>query len=366
MNLRIVGPTPLPDAVREALARPMINHRGPEFAELTADVIRRMQWAYQTRNEVLLLSCSGTGALEAAVANTISPGDRAVALCIGVFGDRFASIARAFGADLTRLDYEWGQPADPDQLRDYLRANPGCKAVLFTANETSTGVLNPVQELAAVIRAESDALVVVDAISALGAVDIPVDEWGLDVVLTGSQKAWMLPPGMAMASVSPRAWRAAESVTSPRFYFDFRAYRKSQARKQSPYTPPVGLFFALQEALKLIETEGLKECFQRHLRVARHTRQSVQQLGLELFPAEGFRSPTVTAIKAPAGTDADELRAIMRQEYDVVAAGGQQVLKGKILRFGHMGSVVEADMDDAVRALAGALTRIKVENIHRK
>ena len=358
MNLRIVGPTPLPDAVREALARQMINHRGPEFAELTHDLVRRMQWAYQTKNEVLLLSCSGTGALEAAVVNTVSPGDRVLAVCIGVFGDRFATIAQAFGGQVTRLEAPWGCAADPDSVRQHLRENPGYKAVLFTANETSTGVLNPVRELAQAVREESDALVLVDAISALGAVDIPVDEWGMDIVLTGSQKAWMLPPGLAMASVSQRAWQAVEACTSPRFYFDFRAYRKSQAKGQCPYTPPVGLFFALQVALQLMEAEGLKECFARHQRVAAHTRGAVQRLGLRLFPQEGFWSPTVTAVSAPEGVDADELRGIMRTEYDVVTAGGQQSLKGKILRFGHMGSVTEAELDDAVRALEKALAAV--------
>lgn len=259
-NLRIPGPTPLPDAVREASSRQMVNHRGPEFKELITRVTGRLQTAFATRNEILILTCSGTGALEAAVVNFLSPGDPVLAVSIGSFGNRFAKIATTYGADVTKVDVEWGKAADPADVADHLRAMAAAgkpaRAVLLTHNETSTGVENPLRLLAAAVHdAAPDALLLIDAISGLGAVPFETDGWGLDVVATGSQKSWMSQPGVAMISVSERAWQANATATMPRFYFDLAKARKSYATGETPWTPAVGVLFGLDVALEMLEGE---------------------------------------------------------------------------------------------------------------
>ena len=267
--LRVPGPTPLPDAVREAGARQMVNHRGPEFKGLLVRIAARLKAGFRTEHDVLVLTASGTGALEAAIVNHLSPGDSVLAVSIGAFGDRFARIAERYGAQVTRLDVPWGQAAQPETvvaaLRDLRAAGQAARAVLLTHNETSTGVTNPIATLAAAARAaEPDALLLVDGISGLGAIPFETDGWDLDVVTTGSQKSWMTPPGLAMVSVSPRAWAAAERATMPRFYFDLAAHRDSLAKGETPWTPAVGVAFALDAALELIEAEGYPAIFARH------------------------------------------------------------------------------------------------------
>ncbi len=261
VNLRIPGPTPLPDRVREAGARQMVNHRGPEFRELITRVTERLQRAFVTRNDILILTCSGTGGLEAAIVNFLSPGDHVLAVSIGSFGDRFAKIASTYGANVQKMDVEWGHGADPAAVAEALSAmardGRPAKAILLTHNETSTGVENPLSDLARAARdASPETLILVDGISGLGAVPFSTDEWGLDVVVTGSQKSWMAPPGVAMVSVSERAWAAAERSTMPRFYFDLAKARKSLAGGETPWTPAVGVLFALDEALDMLEAEG--------------------------------------------------------------------------------------------------------------
>lgn len=343
-NLRIPGPTPLPDEVREALARPMVNHRGAEFKALLKDVTPKLQHFYDTQNEVLFYTCSGTGGLEAAVVNTLSPGDKAIMIGIGVFGKRAISIAQTYGVNVVPYSVEWGQAAEPETLRQLLRDNPDTKAVWITHNETSTGVTNPVRELAEVVHAESEALILVDSVSGMAALPLPVDELGLDVVVSGSQKAWMIPPGLAMLSISDKALKAYEQSTMPRFYWDFGAMRKAAKEGSTAFTPAISLFFGLQVALDLMLQEGREAIQERHRRAGEWTRQAVQDLGMELFADPTHASNVVTSILPPDGMTNDEIRAAMRDRYNIVLAGGQGDLKTKIFRIGHLGLFTDADL----------------------
>ena len=353
MQLRIPGPTPLPDAVREALARPMINHRGPEFAELITDVTRRLKPFFQTSNDLLILTASGTGGLEAAVVNTLSPGDRVLAVSIGYFGDRFAEIARLFGAEVVKLSVEPGQAADPAVVARALAEQGPFKAVLVTHNETSTGVTNDLAAIAREVR-RTDALLLVDGISSVGSIELRTDEWGCDVVIAGSQKGWMVPPGLTMLTMSRRAWDAYAAARMPRFYWDLGKARAALERGQTPATPAISLLFALQTSLGLMEREGLAAIAARHHRCAERVRQGVRALGLELFAEEAHASDTVTAVRVPEDVDAARLLRVMR-ESGVVIAGGQGALAGRIIRIGHLGWVTEADVDEVLAALERAL-----------
>jgi aspartate aminotransferase-like enzyme len=336
----------------------MVNHRGRHFADLIKRVAARLKDFFRTGNDVLILSASGTGGLESAVVNTLAPGDKVLAVSIGAFGDRFAAIADTYGAQVVMLAYEWGQAARPEDVRRALEEDGDIKAVLVTHNETSTGVTNPLEEIARVVR-EFDKLLLVDAISSLGAIPVEVDGWGLDVVVTGSQKGWMVPPGLAFISMSERAWKAYETSMTPRFYFDLGRHRESLAKGQTPWTPTVSIFFGLDAALERMAEEGLERIFARHARIGRLTREGVKSLGLELFcEDERFASDTVTAVKCPDGVDVGALRNLLEDEYGVVLAGGQAKLSGKIFRIGHLGLVEEDDIREALDALAQALPRV--------
>ncbi len=357
-NLRIPGPTPVPPDILEAVGRPMINHRGREFAALVSRVAEKLKDFYQTSQDVMILSCSGTGGLEAAVVNVLSPGDKVLAVSIGSFGERFAAIAEAYGADVTMLPYEWGQAARAEDVRKALEDEPEIKAVLITHNETSTGVTNPLEEIARVVR-EADKLLIVDAVSSLGAIPLCMDDWGLDVVVTGSQKGWMVPPGLAFVALSERGWKAYESAKMPRFYLDLGRHRDSLEKGQTPWTPAMSIFFGLDVALEQMAEQGLERIFARHARIGRYTREGVKALGLELFcQDERFASDTVTAVKCPDGVEVSKLRNVMEDEYNIILAGGQGKLSGKIFRIGHLGLVSEEDIRQALDALAEALPKL--------
>jgi aspartate aminotransferase-like enzyme len=338
-NLRIPGPTALPASVREAGARQMINHRGPEFAAMLGRILDGMKPYFGTTSDVAMISTAGSGGLEAAVVNTLSPGDRVLGVSIGSFGDRFAKIAGIYGADVTKLDAEWGYAAAADEVRERLRAMPGTKAVLLTHNETSTGVMNPVAELAAAVRAESpETLVLVDSVSGLGAVPFEMDAWGVDVVVTGSQKAWMSAPGLAMIAASPRGWAAMETATMPRFYLDLRAHRDAAAQGQTPFTPAIAVVFQVDEGLRLMGLEGKDAIFARHEACAAAARAGLEALGFELFADPPHASRTVTAAHVPDDLDWKAFNGEVKRR-GVVLAGGQGKLTGKIFRLGHLGSV---------------------------
>jgi aspartate aminotransferase-like enzyme len=353
-NLRIPGPTSLPPAVREAGARQMINHRGPEFAAMLARIQEGMKPYFGTDGDVQILSCAGTGGLEAALVNTLSPGDRVLGISIGSFGDRFAKIAEAYGADVDRVAAEWGWAADPDEVTERLRGGD-YKAVLLTHNETSTGVMNSMPELIAAVRAAApEALILVDSVSALGAVPFEMDAWGADVVVTASQKAWMSAPGLAMIAASPRAWAAMETARMPRFYLDLRRHRDSAASGETPWTPALGVVFQVDEGLRLMASETQAGVYARHEAAATATQAGVEAIGFKLFAEPANRSKTVTAAWIPEDLEWKPFNAGLRRA-GLVVAGGQGKLTGRIFRVGHLGSVTVDEIIGAMATLESAL-----------
>jgi aspartate aminotransferase-like enzyme len=367
LNLRIPGPTPVPADILEAVAHPMVNHRGPEFAALISRVAERLKDWFQTSNDVLILSASGTGGLESAVVSTLSPGDKVLSVSIGAFGERFAAIADTYGAEVIPLQYEWGQAARPDEVRQALEEHADIKAVLVTHNETSTGVTNPLEEIASAVRSpptdsgrtDGGPLLLVDAVSSLGAIPFEADGWGLDVVVTGSQKGWMVPPGLAFVSMSERAWRAYDQAKMPRFYFDLGRHRDALPKGQTPWTPAMSIFFGLDVALERMAEEGAERIFTRHASMGRMVREGVKAIGLELLcQDERYASDTVTAIKCPEGIEVSALRNAIEDDYNVVLAGGQGKLQGKIFRIGHLGLVEEEDIRETLDALEATLAKL--------
>ncbi len=357
-NLRIPGPTGLPSAVREAGGRQMINHRGPEFSAMFGRIESRLKGWFGTRNEIVLLTAAGTGALEAAIVNTLSPADPVLAVTIGAFGDRFAKIATAHGAEVTKLAVDWGRAAEPALLREALGRDARYRAILLTHNETSTGVTNPIPDLAAVARELApEALLLVDGISGLGAVPFAQDEWGLDVVVSGSQKSWMAAPGMSFVSVSERAWAAAGTARMPRFYFDLAQHRPGVAAGSTPWTPAVAVLFQLDVALELMEQEGAAAVFARHAACAAATRAGLVALGFELFADQRYASNTVTAVKVPDGLDWKAFNSELRKRR-LILAGGQGKLQGQIFRVGHLGSVTLDEILGAVGVIEEALVAV--------
>ena len=352
-HLRIPGPTPLPDAVREAGSEQMVGHRGPEFMELVKRCSQGMDPYFQTGNDVMILTSSGSGGLEAAVVSFLSPGDAVLNVDIGNFGERFGKIAKAYGADVTVLAFDWGQAADAGAVRTAIRemAAEGRrpKAVQVTYNETSTGVTNPLPALAEAIRGEApDTLILVDGVSAVGAVPMQMDAWDLDVVVTGSQKAWMIPPGLAMVAASDRAWAAAESATMPRFYFDLVKHRDAVPKGQTPWTPAVGIFFQLDAALRIMEAEGREAIYARHAAAASAARAGLAAMGFDLFADQAHASNTVTSALVPEGVDWSALNGEFRAG-GLQLAGGQGKMKGKLLRIGHLGDVTVEDIVTAIK-----------------
>ncbi len=355
-QLRIPGPTPCPPEVLQAMSKQMINHRGEEFQAMMADVTQKLKQLFQTKNDLFILTGAGTGGLEAVVVNSLSPGDRVLSVSIGVFGDRLATIAERFGAEVTRLTFEWGKAADADTIRKALQIDPKIKAVMVTHNETSTGVTNDLVSISSVVK-EFDKLLVVDAVSSLGSINLPVDEWQCDIVITGSQKGWMVPPGLAMVSVSKKGWQAHAEARMPRFYWDFTQAKNYLEKKQTPWTPAVSIIYGLSVSLDMMIKEGLKNIIARHGRVGAAAREGVKSLGLSLFADEKYASNTVTAVSASNGLDTKKLVKILREEHKIVLTGGQQKLDGRIFRIGHLGMVTEKDIEKVISALKVALPK---------
>jgi len=355
-QLRIPGPTPCPPKVLQAQTKQMINHRGGEFAQILSTVTAGLKKIFQSDNDVFILTASGTGGLETAVVNALSPGDKVLSVSIGVFGERFAAIAETFGAKVVPLRYEWGRAADPADVRQALKDNPDVKAVLVTHNETSTGITNDLKSISAAVK-EFDKLLLVDAISSLGSIDLPIDDWGCDVTVTGSQKGWMVPPGLTMVNISPKGWQANAEAKMPRFYWDLATAKTFAGKGQTPWTPAVSVVYALETALEMILKEGLPGIFARHKKIGQMTRDGVKALGLFLFADERYASNTVTSIAAPEGLDVAKMRQIMEDEHGIVLGGGQQKMNGKIFRIGHLGMVTEDDIAKVMAALKLALPK---------
>lgn len=354
-NLRTPGPTPIPPAVREAQAQQMIDHRGTEFGKLLRETSEGLAELIGTSGEVLLLTGSGSGALEAAVVNTLSPGDRVLVVDIGSFGDRFAKIASAFGADVERMEVEWGSAAEPDELRRRLDGDQRYRAVLITHNETSTGVANPLRELAEVVRgAPGEPLLLVDGISGLGAMPFEMDAWGIDLVVSASQKAWMASPGIAIAALGQRAVDAGETARMPRFYWDFAEARQWASKGQTPWTPAISILYGLRIGVQRLRDEGRERTWARHAAIAAGVAAGLESLGLRLVAAPRDRSTTVTAAWLPDGISWGPFNADMRAK-GLVVAGGQGQWSGRILRFGHMGEVGIDEMADALERMASVL-----------
>jgi aspartate aminotransferase-like enzyme len=354
--LLLPGPTPVPPQVLRGLAKPMINHRGPEFKELFIELTEGLKDVFHTENDVIIFPSAGTGGMEAAVTNFISPGEKVLVVSIGNFGDRFAEICRRFGAAVEKIDFPWGTAADPEILAERIKKDTKqeIKAVFVTHNETSTGVTNDLLKLKKALG-EHPALFIVDSVSGLGAMELETDGWNLDVVVAGSQKSFMIPPGLSFVSVSERAWKAAEKCANARYYWDIIKAREFAQKGQTPYTPALPQLNGLAESLKMIREDGLPKIIARHRRLRDMVRAGVRALGMELLAADEVASNAVTAVKAPTGIGADSIRSVLRDRFHVIVAGGQNQLKNKIFRIGHLGYIQELDILAVLAALEMSL-----------
>ncbi|MDD4980306.1 MAG: alanine--glyoxylate aminotransferase family protein [Candidatus Omnitrophica bacterium] len=347
------GPTPLPPQVCQAMAQPIIHHRTPQFQAILKEATEGLKYVYQTKGDVFILASSGTGAMEAAIINLLSPGDSAITVEGGKFGERWTEICRAYGINCDVIKVEWGKAVTPDEIDKRLKANPKIKAVFTTLCETSTGVATDIAAIGEVVK-DTEAVLVIDAISGLGAIDLQTDSWFCDVVVSGSQKGLMLPPGLGFISVSPKAWKLIEASKSPKYYFDLKEAKKALDKTDTPFTPAITLIIALCESLKMLKEDGLEKVFSRHKKMADATRSAMKALGLELF-APLAASDVVTAVKAPQGIDGEKMVKAMRDTYGVTIAGGQAELKGKVFRIAHMGFIEESDIIAGIACLEKVL-----------
>ncbi len=361
--LMIPGPTPVPEAALLAMAKHPMGHRSKEFDAIFADCTENLKWLHQTKSDVLSLTVSGTGAMEAGIINFLSAGDRVLVGTNGKFGERWAEVAEAYGLNVEIIKAEWGLPLDPENFREKLEADTEkqIKAVIITHSETSTGVLNDLETINRHVKAHGEALIMVDAVTSLGAANVPMDAWGIDVIASGSQKAYMIPPGLGFVAVGPKAWEAYKTAKLPRYYLDLGKYRKEAAKNTTPFTPPVNMFFGLQVTLQMMKAEGLENVFARHKRLMTTTRAAVQALGLPLFAADGCASPAITSVMPPAEVDAQKVRTLMRKRFDISLADGQDHLKGKIFRIGHLGFVCDRDILAAISSLEVVLRELGYE-----
>jgi len=355
----IPGPTPVPEKVLQALSKHPIGHRSKEFQDLVESTTKNLQWLHQTKNDVLTITGSGTAAMEAGIINTLSRGDKVICGENGKFGERWVKVAKEFGLEVIKIDSEWGTPLDPEEFKKVLEEDKQkeIKAVILTHSETSTGVINDLETISSYIRTHNTALSIIDCVTSLGACNVPVDEWKLDIVASGSQKGYMIPPGLSFIAMSQKAWEAAEKSNLPKFYLNLKSYRKSLSTNSNPYTPAVNLVFALDEALKMMREEGLDNIFQRHNKHKLALSNAVKALNLKLFADEKYLSPSITAIKTE-GIDAEEFRKAIKNNFDILLAGGQDHLKGKIFRVGHLGYVNDRDIVTVVSAIGNTLLNL--------
>ena len=344
------GPSPIPPKVLLAMAEPIIHHRAPAYVKVLEEVREGLKYLFQTKNEVLVFASSGTGAMEGAVSNTLCAGDKALVVQGGKFGERWAQICNAYGVHAKIIHVEWGRAVDPDLIRKALEVEPTIKAIFIQASETSTGVKHPVREIAEIVKNYETTILVVDAITGVGVFDLPTDKWNLDIVVGGSQKALMLPPGLSFVVLSDKAWSFVEKSTLPKYYFDFKKELKNIKSNQSAYTPAVSLVVGLREVLRQIKEEGLENVFARTERMARATREAMKALGLQLF-APDSPSNAVTAVIAPAGIDGQKVVKVLREKHNITIAGGQDQAKGKIFRIAHFGYMDTYDIVSVVSAV---------------
>ncbi|MBI5200528.1 MAG: alanine--glyoxylate aminotransferase family protein [Elusimicrobia bacterium] len=352
------GPTPLPPSVSAKMAEPILHHRTKEFGKVFDQVVSDMQYVYRTKQTVVMMTTSGTGTMESAVVNLLSPGDKALVHTTGAFGDRFVKILKTYGLAPVVVAEEWGHAANPEKLLAAIKANPGLKACFFQHTDTSTGVVNDLPKLAKIVRENSDALVVVDTVSGLGAEELEFDAWNLDVAVTGSQKGLMNGPGLGFAAISERAWKAVAAAKLPRFYFDWTTMKASLPNQETPYTPAVNLVVAQAEALRMIREEGIENVWTRTAELAAYTRKQVTgKLGLKLYAKDP--ADILTGAWLPEGVDGNKLLAAMLAEEQISVANGQEKLKGKIIRIAHMGYITKADVDAGIDSLSRRLQPVK-------
>jgi aspartate aminotransferase-like enzyme len=357
MYLMTPGPTPVAPETLLAMAQPVLHHRSPQFMAILEEVRQGLKYLFETEQEVLMFAATGTGAMEGAVANLLSPGDGALVVDGGKFGERWTELCNVYGVKAERLAVEWGHAVKPEDVAHLLDAHPQIKAVFVQANETSTGVQHPVRELAEVTKSRPGTILVVDAISALGGYELPMDAWGLDVVVAGSQKAMMLPPGLAFAALSAKAWEFVKAAKLPKYYFDFAKQLKSQQKNQTPYTSAVSLTLGLQEVLARIRKEGLPKIYARNRRLSAATQAAMAAMGLQLYAREN-PSVVVTAVEAPPGIDGQKVVSRLREKYGIWIAGGQAQAKGKIFRIAHMGYIETMDLLNTVAGLEMVLNEL--------
>ncbi|WP_318616270.1 alanine--glyoxylate aminotransferase family protein [Sporosarcina sp. YIM B06819] len=355
--LRIPGPSPIPPSVQRAMSQPMLGHRGKEVSAIVQSIKPGLQQIFGTAQDVVVITGSGTAGLEAAVVNIVKPGDEVLVVVTGAFGDRFTKICNAYNIKAHRLDVEWGQALQPTAVQQYVQANPAIKAVFSTYCETSTGILNPIHELATAVREVSDALIIVDGVSCVGGVQTEMDAWGIDIMVTGSQKAFMLPAGLTFVAASERAWAVIEANTQRGFYLDLTKYRDNLQKDTTPFTPAVSLLFGLQQVLQMIEAEGLEQVYARHTLMMNMTRAAFKALNIPLLTTDADASPTVTAVQ-PEDFDAEAFRKVIKQEFGLTVAGGQQHLSGKIFRVGHMGYCSPADVLQTISMIEIGLLKV--------
>ena len=352
----IPGPTPVPEKVLEALSRHPIGHRSKDFQDLVEITTKNLQWLHQTENDVLTITGSGTAAMEAGIISTLSKGDTVICGENGKFGQRWVKVAKEFGLKVITIDAKWGSPLNPESFKAALEKDDKkeIKAVILTHSETSTGVINDLKTISSYIRNHKKALSIIDCVTSIGACNVPVDEWGLDIVASGSQKGYMIPPGLSFVSMSEKAWKATDNSNLPKFYLNLKSYRKSLLSNSNPYTPAVNLVFALDESLKMMRDEGLDNIFKRHKRHQLAITEAAKTLNLKLFADEKNLSPSVTAIQIE-GIDAESFRKTIKNKYDILLAGGQDNLKGKIFRVGHLGYINDRDIISVIAAIGNTL-----------
>ena len=359
----IPGPTPVPERVLEALGRHPIGHRSKDFQNIVKSTTENLQWLHQTKNEILTITGSGTAAMEAGIINTLSKGDTVICGENGKFGQRWVKVAEEFGLKVIQINAEWGKPLDPEKFKDILENdfNKDIKAVILTHSETSTGVINDLKTISKYIRKHKQALSIIDCVTSIGAFNVPIDEWELDIVASGSQKGYMIPPGLSFISMSDKAWRANELSNLPKFYLDLKSYKKSLINNSNPFTPSVNLMFALDEALRMMKDEGLENIFQKHERHKLAISEAAKKLNLKLFASKDSLSPSITAIETQ-NFDAESFRKSIQDKYGIQLAGGQDHLKGKIFRVGHLGYINDRDIISAITAIGLTLFEKNIVN----
>ena len=356
LSLMIPGPTPVPERVLDALSRHPIGHRSKDFQNLVKSTTENLKWLHQTNNDVITITGSGTAAMEAGIINSLSKGDKVICAENGKFGERWVKVAEVFGLDVIKISAEWGKPLNPNQFKEVLEKdkNKEIKAVILTHSETSTGVINDLETISRHIKDHGKALCIVDCVTSLGACNVPTDEWGLDIVASGSQKGYMIPPGLSFISVSDKAWEFIEKSNLPKFYLDLKAYRKSLKAYSNPFTPAVNLVFALEESLNMMKEEGLENIFNRHNKHKLAVSNAMIAMNLNLFADDKSLSPAITAIETKS-FDAEDFRKTIQEKYDICLAGGQDHLKGKIFRIGHLGYVNDKDIISVISAISSIL-----------